>query len=219
MTTTDDRRLVVLDVERILSHQLAHAVGNSLGAMGVLLDMLRIDVQDPAVLKRIDSLAWAVRLAAGNVNALRFAIPKPEQDTGAADFSFLIDTVHLMLGDMAPRLDVSGLGQGMDVRLLGDRAIMVYVLYHLSAHVLGAVSGRVFLSCSLRGQTAFAGERIFGDDLEDQDCMAIGISSDERGVNPMMVDPDLWTEICDDQGCSVFQSDQGFQVIWPSAGE
>lgn len=214
-----DTRIVTLDIERILSHELAHAINNSLGAMGVLLDILSQDVHDQTAIKRIGSLMWAVRLAVGNVNALRQAIPKPEEDTGASDLSFVLDTATLMLGDHASRFK-RDLEAEKDFALLGDRAVMAYVFYHLVAHVIGAVQGDVRLTCqNFSLSNLFEGELIFGERLdEDQESVSIDIIGSDGNVNPMMVDPDLWTDICDDQGCCVSQSSRGFQIIWPRAG-
>lgn len=207
---------VVLDVERILSHQIAHSLNNALGAIGVLADMITEDVQDPDIQKRLSKMTLAAEVARAQVTALRYAVPRPDQVGPAVPYAFVRETVGLMLGDLAVRLTADGDARSAAALMKGERSIMVLILSTLTAHVLGAVRGGAHMTAALTHVAPDGAKELFGT-MPKGEILRIDILADAGNVNDLMVDEDLWSRMVTDQGAMVVRLPAGFSVMWPLA--
>lgn len=136
-TVLDD---VTWQVERALSHRLAHDLNNSLGAIEVFAEMLAEDMTDPACRARLEKMGMASKMARSYVHALRCSIPKHGAGQGVSLTSQLFALVTEMLGEMGARFRPTF---DPDLTLKGEISVTTYIFYHLVGHVLGCCAGDV----------------------------------------------------------------------------
>ena len=193
---------VLIEVERLISHQLAHNLNNSLGAIGVFAEMLAEQLTDESQKRLLDKMALASEMARGQVTALRKSIPKHEQGQGVCRLSNVLDVVLLMLGDTAPRIKPSV--NWDDRRLIGaDISALTYILSAVISHVLGGSLGDVDL-----------------DAREDGEMCMITISC-QGSMNPIETDANFMARVCRAYGARLDQMTDsahgGFVLRWPAS--
>lgn len=134
------------EVERAISHHIAHDLNNALGAIEVFSEMIAEDISDPALRARLEKMKLAAAMARGHVDVLRRMIPKHLTGRGVTLMAAVMPLVQKMLGDQAGRLTVSDVP---DYALMGEIGVVVYVLYYIAGHVLGSNSSPVSCVVSL----------------------------------------------------------------------
>jgi len=128
------------EVERAISHHIAHDLNNALGAIEIFSEMIVDDISDPTLRARLEKMKLAAGMARGHVDVLRRVIPKHLAGRGLTSLVHVLSLTRQMLGDQAARFDVL---DSPDYPLVGEVSAVVYVIYQLAGHVLGSHSGTV----------------------------------------------------------------------------
>lgn len=181
--------------ERTLTHQVAHDLHNSIGALALYLDMIRDEaaICDPIILARIEKMIRAVTMAQGQIDAIRYLVPRGDGQALPMTAAQIADVIRALFGAMTKQMTVAGQGEG--AVQVGPQGAALFQALYTAINQIFAVHPEANITIDVAG---------------DEDAIEITVTA-----RPAEKLAQIVGQILAD-GLSVREaSAEGFVLIWP----